>query len=239
MAKSIFRVFLVFLLFLMSVSTYGATWEEEDGTAFEAGDVAAVKRILSQTNYSGELLIQAFETSVRSGNIDLVKFLDKKGWLEICRKDKRCDPVSYAVISRKRPAMLNYLLSRGFKPTSGALYFASAHVTPDDETVSDSLNAVKILCEGGANPSGKGARDTSELGQATALQELEKRQTENTMDLGSPIRSARGKAAEVVVASYFKSGACKKGTMTTTVFDDYLATVLAFRHGDNKATVTV
>lgn len=236
MAKNIFCLF---FLFLMSVSTYGSTWEEEDGIAFEAGDVAAVKRILSQTNYSGELLIQAFETSVMSGNIDLVKFLDKKGWLEICRKDKRCDPVSYAVMSRIRPAMLTYLLSRGFKPTSGALYFASAKVTPDDETISDSLKAVKILCEGGANPSGKGARDASELGQATALQELEKRQTENTMDLGSPLRSARGEAAEVVVASFFKSGACKKGAMATTDFDDYLATVLAFRHGDIQAIASV
>ncbi|BCO25370.1 hypothetical protein MIZ03_0230 [Rhodoferax lithotrophicus] len=216
---------LIFLALLWAVSMPArcATWEETDGRYFEQGDLAAVKRLLAKENYSGDLLIQAFETAAMSGHMDLVQYLDKRGWLEICRHDKRCDPVLYAVIGKKFPKMVAYLLSRGFSPTRSALFSASATVTPDDETLASSLEAVKILCEQGANP--------AERDGPTVLEELEKRITAQSMDLGTPLRSARGTAAEIQVAEFFKKGACKKGAAAATDFEDYRALVRAMRQG--------
>ncbi len=223
----------VVLLWAVLMPTHGATWEDTDGRYFEQGDLAAVKRLLAKDNYAGERLIQAFETAVMSGNIDLVQYLDKRGWLKICRQDKRCDPVLYAVISKKHPKMVAYLLSRGFPPTGAALFSASAAVTPDDDTLARSLEAVQLLCEHGANPAekyqyeeGKTVRDGP-----TVLEELEKRITAQSMDLGTPLRSARGTAAEIQVAEFFKQGACKKGAAAATDFERYHALVRAMRQG--------
>jgi ankyrin repeat protein len=227
----------VFLLASLSMSAHSDTWEEGDGKYFEEGDVAAVKKILSKKPYSGDLLIQAFETAVQSGNIDLIKLLDNRGWVKICRSDKSCDPVAYAVISKKHPKMVDYLLSRGFTPTSSALYSSSAQVIPEDETVSRSMEVVKLLCEHGANPATKSQNKVGLSVQLdpSVLEELETRIAEPHMDLGSPLREARGTAAEIQITEFFKKGACKKGAASTTYFDDYLTIVRVMRKGTVNA----
>lgn len=224
----------MFFLFVISTSAHCATWEEGDGQHFEQGDLAAVKRVLSKETYSGDLLIEAFQTSVSSGNIDLVKYLEKRGWAKVCRNDKRCDPVLWAVLSKKHPKMVSHLLSLGFAPTSASLFMAAALVTPEDEDLTSSLEAVKILCQKGANPLQKQRRTdgpTDQIG-LTVLEELETRIAEPHMDLGTTLRDARGMASEVLVAEFFRKGACRKGAVTSTEFDDFLANVRAMRDGN-------
>lgn len=65
----------------------------------------------------------------------------------------------------------------------------------------------------------------------TVLEELQKRIAAEVMDLGTPLRSARGTAAEIQVAEFFKKGACKKGAAAATDFEDYRALVRAMRQG--------
>lgn len=225
---------LMFFFFVVSTSAHCATWEEGDGQYFEQGDLAAVKRILSKETYSGDLLIEAFQTSARSGNIDLVKYLEKRGWAKVCRNDKRCDPVLWAVLGKKQPKMVSHLLSLGFAPTSASLFMASALVTPEDEDVASSLEAVKILCQKGANPMEKQRHADGPTDQIalTVLEELEKRIAEPHMDLGSTRRDARGMASEILVAEFFRKGACRKGAATSTEFDNFLANVRAMREGN-------
>ena len=234
--KAFLQVFVLASL-SMPISAHSDTWEEGDGKYFEEGNVAAVKKILAKESYSGDLLIQAFNTAVLSGNIDLVKYLDKRGWVKFCRSDKSCDPVLYAVISNKHTEMIDYLISRGFAPTNSALFSSSALVTPDDETVSRSFEAVKLLCEHGANPAKK-SKYTEGLSvklEPSVLELLETRIAKPYMDLGMPLRSARGKAAENQVIEFFKKGACKKGAASTPDFDDYLAIIKAMRQGTINA----
>jgi hypothetical protein len=220
------------LLLAASTSALCATWEETDGEYFRRGDLTAVKRILSKESYSGDLLIQAFQTAVMSGNIELVEYLGKRGWVKTCRRDKSCAPVVYAALS-KSPKMVKHVLSLGFAPAREALFFASAAVNPDDASVSNNLESVRLLCDNGANP---GERQEHKEGSTvrtglTVVEELEKRITDPVMDLGSPLSSARGIAAEAQVAEFFKKGACKKGATSSTDLDDYLVLVRAMRGG--------
>lgn len=224
----------LFFLFVVSTSAHCATWEEGDGQYFEQGDLAAVKRILSKETYSGDLLIEAFQTSAMSGNVDLVNYLEKRGWAKICRNDKRCDPVLYAVLSKKHPKMVSHLLSIGFTPTGASLFHAAALATPEDEDLTRSLEAVKVLCQKGANPLEKQRRTdgpTDQIGPSV-LEEMETRIPEPHMDLGSTLRDARGMASEVLVTEFFRKGACRKGAATSNEFDDFLANVRAMRDGN-------
>lgn len=221
------------LIFVLAASAHGATWEETDGRYFEEGNLGAVKRLLSKETYTGDRLIDAFRMAAWSGNVDLVKYLEQRGWGNVCRKQKSCDPVNYAVLSGKHPKMVAHLLSRGFRPTRSALFSASAQVAPDDEHFFGSLESVKLLCENGANPEEKSKYMEGSAIRVgpTVLEELEERISETHMDLGTPLRDARGVAAEVKVAEFFKKGACKKGAAASTEFDDFLAVVQAMRHG--------
>ncbi len=223
-------------LWTFCASVSGATWEETDGKYFEEGDLAAVKRILAaeSESYSGALLTEAFHAAVRSGNIDLVKYLEKRGWIRACRKDKECDPILSAVFSQNLK-MLEFMLSRGFPPTRMALSVASVQAEP----WSIDFEAVKLLCEKGANPAETLVLQREEKGslveasRTTVLQDLEARiaQEDSTGIMNSPLRHMRGTAANIQVAAFFRKGKCKTGAMASTELDDYLREVRAFQDG--------
>lgn len=225
-------------LLLLAVPAHGASWEQTDGRYFEQGDLKAVRELLSREQYSGDRLLEAFQTAAWSGNVDLVKYLDQRGWGNVCRKSRGCDPVNYALLSRKHPKMVGYLLSRGFPPTREALLSASSQVTPDLESVSGGMEAVKLLCEQGADPlaTRKGEGTSTSRNAPTVLAELEQRTADSHMDLGMPLRAARGEAAEVQVAEFFARGMCKKGAKVSKVFDDFLGIIhlIASKTADEK-----
>lgn len=215
--------YLAYLLLLVAPA-YGASWEQTDGQYFEKGDLPAVKRLLSNEQYSGDLLLDAFQMAALSGNVDLVRYLEQRGWGKACRKSRGCDPVHYALLSRKHPKMVGYLLSRGFPPTREALLSASFQVTPDLETVSGGMEAVKLLCEYGADPSARrhGESNSATQTSLTALEELEQRIAGSHM---TTLQAARGVAAEVEVAEFFKRGMCKKGAKASKDFDVFLGII--------------
>ncbi len=223
------RFLFVAVLFVFCNPVWGASWEEGSGRYFEEGNLAEVERILADETYSGAMLIDALSLAISSGNVDLVKYLDARGWLKACRKDRRCDPILSAVLGKNRQ-MLAFMLSQGFPPTRDALFSAAAQADFD---------AVKLLCDKGANPAGKKASKEEKGATArtgpTVSEELERRIVDPRMNLGSPIRSASGVAAEARIAAFFGKGSCKAGAASSPDFDAYLKEVRAFRDGNLDA----
>ncbi len=223
---SLGRFLFIAALFVFCNPAWSASWEEESGKYFEEGDLDAVKRVLAEGAYSGALLIDALSLAIRSGNVDLVKYLDTRGWLKACRKDRQCDPILSAVPSKNRQ-MLAFMLSQGFPPTRDALFQAAAQADFD---------AVKLLCEKGASPAGKKTwkeeKSAATRTGPTVLEELERRIAEPRMNLGSPIRSASGTAAEAQIAAFFSKGLCKAGAAASPDFNVYLKEVRAFQDGN-------
>ncbi len=208
----------------------GVTWEDpvvlKKIEYFEAGDLAAVKRVLAAESYSGDLLIKAFLAAVRSGNVDLVEYLGKRGWFGACRKDKQCDPATAAVGAKEgNRKMLEFVLSQAFPPTAQALLQVSAQARPSNiEWLNARIEMIKLLCEKGADP-------------AESIVIYKKNKSfPRWHDRGPPLPpepflEARGAAVEARIAAFFETGKCTTGAMASTEFDDFFREVRVFRDG--------
>ena len=96
----------------------------EEGHAFETGNLKRVKEILEKDNIFTHpretlLLIQALELGVRSGNLELVKYLDSKGWLTTCKNNQtNCFPIHYVSSQKSIESMplVKFFIDKGFSP---------------------------------------------------------------------------------------------------------------------------
>ena len=206
-------------------------WENTDeAAAFSTGDIAAVKRILAKDHdrgYSGEQLIEALEQAILHGQVELVKYLATRGWLEVCRKAPNCHSVDWATDSVE---MLQYLVSKGFPITIDALRSAS-------ET--GRLQAVEFLCDRGANPHEKYRysvydykQNKSVLHEGTALQMLKESNSytgKAQWSSENPLRDAQWSAAVVKVAEFIEKGLCRRGVKPSSLLAKYEQEVKALK----------
>jgi hypothetical protein len=75
-----------------------ASWEDvhpEQVKAFERGDLAAVKRIIKQDpDFENPYMIrEGLHHAIRSGNVDLIRYLKTLGWIDECRAARDCYPL--------------------------------------------------------------------------------------------------------------------------------------------------
>jgi hypothetical protein len=194
-------------LIALPISGFGAAWESsKEAESFRKGDVASVKRILQKVTYSEPLILEAFPTAVSSGNVELVKYLASLGWLEVCRKDRYCQPIHVAA-QYGRVDTIRYLMAQGFDahavtpPTTrgeggknSALHLAAGI---------GHIGAVMLLCEQGVDANLKNEYGKTALGDA--------KYTAGTGSLGATKKEdARIRANVAKVIEYLESGQCKK-----------------------------
>src|SRR5437879_268625 len=109
---------IVWLFFLFPTLAMPAGWETshpKDAKAFETGNLPAVKRILVKDNYverDSNLLVFALEKAISSGNVELISYLNDRGWLQRCRESE-CYPVHIAATHGKTEA-IKFLMTQGF-----------------------------------------------------------------------------------------------------------------------------
>jgi hypothetical protein len=95
-----------------------AGWETsnpKDVKAFETGNLPAIRRILAKDNYierDPRLLVFALDKAVASGNVELIRYLSDRGWLQTCRQAE-CYPVHIAASNGKIKA-IEFLVTQGF-----------------------------------------------------------------------------------------------------------------------------
>ena len=199
---------LALALFAISQLAMTASWETshpKDVKAFETGDLSTVKLILVKGNYverDPSLLVFALEKAISSGNVDLIRYLNDRGWLEKCRK-MQCYPVHIAA-SSGAVDVIKFLKSQGFdvkaitdpsSPYGGdtALHYAARFGHP---------GAVKYLCEQGVDAGTRNRKGR------TALEEALRRSSMRTLVGGDPQKEAKARADTAEVINYLRTSRC-------------------------------
>ncbi len=197
-------------LIYLAVPIFAASWEQVDPNgvkAFKSGNLQAVKRILEKAEYFRDnqpLMNEALSFAVSSGNVELVKYLADRGWLEGCRKDPRQEgnktcPLIPIAVTYGKVEMVKFLASQGFdlKTAMEEKYYEGRSLL-HDAAGNGHLEMVRFLCESGIDAT---RRTESEYG-STAL--------ENAKDRVRGERDARSRANFAQVIDYLKDRDCKR-----------------------------
>jgi ankyrin repeat protein len=214
----------VSLLASSASSLGGGDWSEtESARKFREGDLEGVKQMLGDGDFSGEMLIDALELALLSGNVELVKYLADRGWLEKCRAEHRCEAI-YSAAASGSGGLVEFLLSKGFTPNSLALSTAAKN---------GHFAVVEILCRGGGDldqPIRYSARS------APVLEEAKKKSGYPHFFYDDILRDARMRAGIAKSIDYIESGRCKTASrQPTSAGQEYELEVNAFRKGDLQA----
>ncbi len=200
-------VFLVAVLSLPSVPGSAASWEDarpKEARAFRTGNLEEVKRIVERYGeaFHGPDLAIALYFAASSGNVEVMKYLKSRGWLERCREqqDDPCLPLHAAANEGAGTNMLGFLIAEGFQVNErGPLLMSPMFMAAK----SGHLETVRYLCEAGADPNVKDDEGTSALQRANTQL--------GAVSLHSdPKENARIKANIKKVIQYLESGQCKK-----------------------------
>lgn len=202
MINKFIKFFLAVGCFVSCGSLYAIALESTDeGRAFENGDLHQVKKLIEEdkvfTNIENIILVQAIYLAVKSGNLDLIKYLDSKGWLAICKNEKNCFPLHYSakLEYEKSLPMIKLLMEKGFNPLSNnhggmtPLHYAAPQ---------GHLELVKYLCGLGVDPHRKASylkRTAVDIAKPNAAS-------------GSTSSQMREKIIKTI--TYLESGQCKK-----------------------------
>ncbi len=120
--------------------------------ALRAGDVKTVKKLFAKRNTDSihpRVLVYQLYEAVASGKLELVKYLKGRGWLKRCRKIPDCFPQHIAAQKATDSSVLSFLLAEGFEVD---VYNAKYGATPLQYAgLAGNLNAVKLLCQKGAD----------------------------------------------------------------------------------------
>ena len=141
------------LSFLIPSIVISAGWETshpKDVKAFETGNLPAIKRILVKDNYiegDPRFLRFALEKAISSGNVDLLRYLNDRGWLQKCRQ-LECYPVHEAA-RHGRVEIIKFLGAEGFdaKAVDNVNSEYGGNTPLHYAASRGHLETVKLLCE--------------------------------------------------------------------------------------------
>src|SRR6266581_1365113 len=160
-AHNLFRGAITLLCFLFPTLGAPAGWETsnpKDAKDFETGNLSAVKRILTKGNYIERdlsLLVFALGKATSSGNVDLLRYLNERGWLQKCRQAE-CYPVHIAAKYGRIDA-IRFQITQGFDAKATDYFKINSQYggnTPLHYAASNGhLETVKFLCDRGVDPS--------------------------------------------------------------------------------------
>jgi len=202
------------LTFLLSILAFfavlpaqgwAASWEQvspQEVEAFKSGNLKEVKRILKRRgDYKDPItMVTALEFAATSGNVEVMRYLNSRGWFDRCRAQMHpCFPLHAAANGGANSRMLEYLIAEGFAlDARGPLGMTPMLMAAEKGR----FETTKYLCEAGADP------DARSRGGATALQLAEAsiwaRHSRNPK-VEQRIRDGLSKVIE-----YLKAGQCKK-----------------------------
>ncbi len=199
------NVFPLVVLALLPVPGWAAAWEDvrpNEAKAFRAGNLKEVKRIVERSgDFNGGDLETALDFAASSGNVEVMKYLKSRGWLERCRKpDNPCFLLHAAADEGAGTSMLGFLISEGFQVDERGPLLMTPMIMAAEK---GHLKAVKYLCEAGADPNAKNQEGTNALQLANTQLGAVSLHTD-------PKENARIKANIKEVIQYLESGQCKK-----------------------------
>lgn len=200
-----------FVFLSVPLAAFAASWVQVDPGAYKAfktGNLKVVKKILKANNYykytpeqdeDPPVRMQALHLAVESGNMELVKYLDRLGWVDECRKRNDCRLI-LAAAQEGRIEMIKILMSRGFDvkfvSRGGATALFEAARGGQFETV-------KFLCDQGVDPNVK-------IRNRTALEFARIAYQGGGQLHPDPEEAMRRRAGLPKVIEYLESGRCKK-----------------------------
>jgi len=196
---------------------------------FRAGNLAAVKRdYQSLDSFCPECMWSA----IASGNVELVKYLDKIGWFKKCAEPEAigtCDDPISTTAHFGSVDVLRYLLSKGYAANTETLSIASH---------SGKFDQVTFLCRHGIDPS----KDYTEYhadGKTRGVPVLERAKNILARSggyAGDGLEDARRTASIAKSVDYIESGECKAAPKKAPYADEiYKSEVKAMRRGDVDA----
>ena len=200
------NVFPLAVLVLLPVSAWAASWEQvspQEVKAFRTGNLKEVKRIVERNGIFDDpyTLATALGLAASSGNVEVMKYLKSRGWLERCRRQTRsCFPLHDAADEGANTIMLGFLIAEGFQVDGRGPLLMTPMIMA---TENGHLETVKYLCEVGADPNAKNHEGTSALQLASTRLGAVSLHSDRKED-------ARIRANIKKVIQYFESGQCKK-----------------------------
>ncbi len=202
MIQKLIKLLVVICCFTSYGNLYAIALEStKEGRAFENGDLLVVKKLIEEDKYfkgrENIFIVQAVYLAVKSGNLDLIKYLDSKGWFVICKKEKNCFPLHYSarLDYDKSLPMINFFMEREFNP----LISNHGGMTPLHYAAPEGhIELVQYLCGLGVDPSQK----------ESYLKRTAVRMAKNSADSGGISKQTRGRLKSVI--TYLESGECKK-----------------------------
>lgn len=203
----------------------------EKEKTIEAASPTAAKKITRDQQTAAQFTNSILAT-INSGDVELVKYAAKRGWLDCPRGDERdCDYLSYAARSRARPDMLEFLLSQGFEISLS---------TVEGAANGGNFEAIRLFCDRGAdiNPmvTYQKYSDGEPAGYTTGtLSEMIKYWLSQTSEAPSrnPLGKARILSDSVKIVEYIEGGGCTGAARAMP--DNYAALVAALQSGDLTA----
>lgn len=133
----------------------------EEAKPFKLGDIKKAKNLIEKANFfKGDTrsTIEALAFSIGSGNLELIKYLESQGWLDICKKDKSCLPIHFTsrpgIKIDKRKPIIECLTLNGFNPNT--LNSNGMRTLNYAVKYAKEFELVKYLCAIGVNTNIKG-----------------------------------------------------------------------------------
>ena len=168
--------------------------------------------------------------AIASGNVDLVKYLDRIGWLKECAKPENSsscgDPIGINAVFGS-VELLPYLLAKGYAATTETLSSAAAY---------GKFDQVVLLCKHGINPD-ENYKEYQASGETRSVPVLEKAKYMLAQTgggyAGEDLESARMSAGIAMSVDYIESGRCKTAPKNKLNLDEgYKSEGKTMRRGD-------
>jgi len=170
--------------------------------AFRAGDLKGVQNVLESkdpavvADYPPEIIPDALAEAIAAGHIDILRYLESRGWFAYCKTHPECAPIHFAAMYG-RVSVFEFFVSRGFDIR--AIAFESRDSALHIAARQGQLKVVKFLCARGLDSNLKNGRGRTPLEEAKLSSKAVN---------ANPRENARRRDRLARVIAYLESGQC-------------------------------